>query len=164
MKASLTLPERPSALYLVAVLDVLVVLLVFFTLIPVVAQQSGMQVELVEMSSRLSSLDLGKSVALTIKPGYRDNPPQYYLNARRIAYEDLKDALEEAREEAGVRTVIVSADKRLQLSVIEITLVIDNAGLIPVFLGALPGGDGEEARENPPQRSRDGAADDAPQP
>ena len=44
MRAQLTLPEKPSALYLLAVLDIIAVLLIFFALIPAVAEQAGVPV------------------------------------------------------------------------------------------------------------------------
>ncbi|MDP7108003.1 MAG: hypothetical protein QGH41_13035, partial [Roseibacillus sp.] len=60
MKAQISLPERPSALYLLAVLDLLAVLLIFFALIPAVAEQAGMPLNRMKFSSRMDTISPGK--------------------------------------------------------------------------------------------------------
>ena len=54
MRAQLTLPEKPSALYLLAVLDIIAVLLIFFALIPAVAEQAGVPLNKMKFSSRMA--------------------------------------------------------------------------------------------------------------
>lgn len=136
MKATLTLPERPSALYLLAVFDVLAAMLILFTLIPGVAQQAGMEAELVEMTSRLPSQDLGKKMSLTVLPGRLGAPVQVSLGTRRIDYQDLQGELIRAREDDGVKSIVVLADGHLDWLVInDLAFKIDAAGLRGLFAG-----------------------------
>ena len=79
MKPKLTLPERPSALYLLAVFDLLVLLLIFFVLVASVAQQAGVAADLPKSGFRLGGY--AKKIAVTVKTGPQ---PILFVGMRRV--------------------------------------------------------------------------------
>lgn len=134
MKAELSLPERPSVLYLVAVVDVLAVLLVFFALIPVVAQQAGIVLEPAEIKSRLPTM-AGK-VTLTVRSGPQ---PMIRLGMKKVTLEELPEALRKAKESAGIEAVVFIPDKNVNFEMLgEIGEIILDAELDVLLGGAFP--------------------------
>lgn len=110
MKAKLSLPERPSALYLLAVLDILVLLLILFALVPVIAQQAGVPLEQLSFSSRLPSVQPDKKVSLYVRSG-----PQvlYRLDGRPIEFSKLDAELSRMKEEKGIEVLVAVVDEEL---------------------------------------------------
>lgn len=127
MKARLSLPERPSALFLLAVLDILVVLLIFFALIPVVAQQAGYGVQTATATTVRPQTDPSKTVVLTVRANPR---PVFRLDQEAVQLEDLGDRLEELKEEKGIETVLAMLDTRLENGLfVEVMEIVLAAGL-----------------------------------
>lgn len=136
MKAKLSLPERPSALFLVAVLDLLVVLLIFSTLIPVVAQQAGAVIDFAEMPSRTPNIRLAEKTTVTVTA---DTPPVIYLAGTRVGIEDLEAELRRKREDTGIHWVYILPDARVTIDQVnEIWFTVRAAGLKPLLGGTLP--------------------------
>ena len=136
MKAKLSLPERPSALFLVAVLDLLVVLLLFSTLIPMVAQQAGAVIDFAEIPSRGPSLRLAEKTTVTVTA---DNPPVIYLAGTRIGIDRLEDELRRRRDREGIEWVYILPDARASFDVVkDVGFKVRAAGLRPLWGGTLP--------------------------
>lgn len=113
MKAELTLPERPAVVHLLAVLDVLVLLLVFFVLVSNVARESGVAViNLPESEYRLRQF--GPKVVVTARGGAF---PSISVGLKRVKMEGLEAALKSAAAEAGAETVLLVADQMLPVDV-----------------------------------------------
>lgn len=113
MKAALTVPERPTIMHLLAVVDVLVLLLVFFVLITNVARETGVSVvSLPEGDYRLRQY--GPKVVVTARGGA---VPTIYVGLKRVPLDDLEDALRQAAEESGAETVLLLADRMLPVAV-----------------------------------------------
>jgi biopolymer transport protein ExbD len=108
MKAELTLPERPAAVHLLAVLDILVLLLVFFVLLTSISQEAGISVRLPESSYRLRSY--GQPIVVTARGG---PVPAIYVGQERIEMEDLEAALIASAERSGTDTMFLYADEML---------------------------------------------------
>ncbi len=115
MKARLSLPERPSALYLLAVLDVLAVLLIFFALIPAVAEQAGVPLNKMMFSSRMDTIPPGKRATLF----GRDGPqPRFHLGRREVAFENLEEELLTLKEERGLEVLVAIMDENMAIGLI----------------------------------------------
>ena len=156
MKARISLPERPSALYLLAVLDVLVVLLIFFALIPAVAEQAGMPLNKMKFTSRMDTIPPDKRVSLFGQSGSR---PRFHIGRREIAFEDLAGELMTLKEERGIEVLVAIMDEDMPIGLIsDLERIADEVG-IEVILGgrlemektdfrslgdALPGDDKDE--------------------
>ena len=108
MKAELTLPERPAAVHLLAVLDILVLLLVFFVLLTSVSQEAGISVRMPESSYRLRSY--GEPIVVTARGG---PVPAIYVGHERVEMEDLEAALIASAERSGADTMFLYADEML---------------------------------------------------
>ena len=136
MKAKLSLPERPSVLYLLAVLDVLVVLLIFFALIPLVDQQAGAASARIEISSRVPSVDAKKKVILNVKAGAQ---VIYRLEGKTIELRRLREELGRIKEERGIEVVVAVTDENMKAGVMfQIEEIAVEAGLDVHFVGRFP--------------------------
>ncbi|MEO1837170.1 MAG: biopolymer transporter ExbD [Akkermansiaceae bacterium] len=136
MKAKLSLPERPSALYLLAVLDVLAVLLIFFALIPLVDQQAGAASARIEISSRVPSVDAKKKVILNVKAGAQ---VIYRLEGKTIELRRLREELGRIKEERGIEVVVAVTDENMKAGVMfQIEEIAVEAGLDVHFVGRFP--------------------------
>lgn len=136
MKAKLSLPERPSALYLLAVLDILVVLLIFFALIPLVDQQAGAASARIEISSRVPSVDAKKKVILNVKAGAQ---VLYRLEGKTIELSRLGEELGRIKEERGIEVVVAVTDENMKAGVMfQIEEIAVEAGLDVHFVGRFP--------------------------
>lgn len=136
MKAKLSLPERPSALYLLAVLDVLVVLLIFFALIPLVDQQAGAASARIEISSRVPSVNAKKKVILNVKAGAQ---VIYRLEGKTIELRRLREELGRIKEERGIEVVVAVTDENMKAGVMfQIEEIAVEAGLDVHFVGRFP--------------------------
>jgi biopolymer transport protein ExbD len=136
VKAKLSLPERPSALYLLAVLDILVVLLIFFALIPLVDQQAGAASARIEISSRVPSVDAKKKVILNVKAGAK---VLYRLEGKTIELSRLGEELGRIKEERGIEVVVAVTDENMKAGVMfQIEEIAVEAGLDVHFVGRFP--------------------------
>ncbi|MDE0596632.1 MAG: biopolymer transporter ExbD [Roseibacillus sp.] len=136
MKAKLSLPERPSALYLLAVLDVLAVLLIFFALIPLVDQQAGAASARIEISSRVPSVDAKKKIILNVKAGAQ---VIYRLEGKTIELRRLREELGRIKEERGIEVVVAVTDENMKAGVMfQIEEIAVEAGLDVHFVGRFP--------------------------
>lgn len=133
MKAKISLPERPSALYLLAVLDLLVVLLIFFALIPAVAEQAGMPLKKMKFSSRLDTIAPGKRVSLFGRSGPQ---PRFHLGRHRIDFGDLADELSRLKEERGIEILVAVLDEDMKFGLVsELERVADQVGIEVILAG-----------------------------
>lgn len=143
MKAELTLPERPAAVHLLAVLDILVLLLVFFVLLTSLAQEAGVTVRPPVSSFRLKSY--GERIVVTVRMGGAE--PIVYVGPQRFSFGDFEGALVAAAEEKDVETMFLNADETLPYGVArEIQEIGLGLGLNVVLIGR-PGGE-EAASED----------------
>lgn len=108
MKAKLSLPERPSGLYLLAVLNVFILLLIFFVLIPSVAQEAGMPLRRMEFESRLNTVPPDKRVALFGRSGPQ---PRFWLGRKRIEFANLATELKRLKDEKGIEVLVAVLDE-----------------------------------------------------
>ena len=132
MRSKLSLPEKPSALYLLAVLDLLVVLLIFFALIPAVAQQAGMPLNKMKFSSRMDTIAPGKRVSLFGRGGMH---PRFHLGRNQIEFEDLADELIRLKEERGIEVLVAVLDQDMKFGLLsKLEGIADQVG-IEVILG-----------------------------
>lgn len=104
MKLESHLPKQTFWLYLGPVLNVLLLLLVFFLLGSTFVIQSGVSVKLPESASRLSGFD--RAQVITVSAG-GDHP--FFFNGHPVTLEDLRKNLEKGRQES--RRAIVHADE-----------------------------------------------------
>lgn len=127
MKATISLPERPSGLFLLAVLDILVVLLIFFALIPVVAQQTGYGVQTATAGTVRPQINPSKTVVLTVRAEPR---PVFRLDQEAVQLEELGSRLETLKEEKGIVTVVAILDRQLENALfVELMEIVLAAGL-----------------------------------
>ena len=132
MKAQLTLPERPSVLYLLAVLDIIAVLLIFFALVPAVAEQAGVPLNKMKFSSRMDTIVPEKRVSLFGRAG---SPPKFHLGRKKIQFENLADELMRLKEERGIEVLVAVLDQNMKFGLIsELEIIADEVGL-DVILG-----------------------------
>ncbi len=132
MRAQLTLPERPSALYLLAVLDIIAVLLIFFALVPAVADQAGVPLNKMKFSSRMDTIAPEKRVSLFGRAG---SPPRFHLGRKKIDFEDLTDELMRLKETRGIEVLVAVLDQNMKFGLLsELEMVADEVG-VEVILG-----------------------------
>jgi biopolymer transport protein ExbD len=104
MKLESHLPKQTFWLYLGPVLNVLLLLLIFFLLGSTFVIQSGVSVTLPQSPSRLTSFDRAQVITVTASG---NNP--LYFNGRSVTIEQLRAGLEEKKRES--RKAIVHADE-----------------------------------------------------
>lgn len=132
MRAQLTLPEKLSALYLLAVLDIIAVLLIFFALIPAVAEQAGVPLNKMKFSSRMDTIAPEKRVSLFGRAG---SPPKFHLGRKKITFENLSDELIRLKEAKGIEVMVAVLDHDMKFGLLsELERVADEVG-IEVILG-----------------------------
>ncbi|MDG2487950.1 MAG: hypothetical protein P8M65_09595 [Roseibacillus sp.] len=132
MRAQLTLPERPSALYLLAVLDIIAVLLIFLALVPAVADQAGVPLNKMKFSSRMDTIAPEKRVSLFGRAGF---PPRFHLGRKKIKFEDLTDELIRLKEARGIEVMVAVLDQNMKFGLLsELEMVADEVG-VEVILG-----------------------------
>ena len=132
MRAQLTLPERPSALYLLAVLDIIAVLLIFFALVPAVADQAGVPLNKMKFSSRMDTIAPEKRVSLFGRSG---SPPRFHLGRKKIDFEDLADELMRLKETRGIEVLVAVLDQNMKFGLLsELEILADEVG-VEVILG-----------------------------
>ncbi len=111
MKLESTLRPNSGLLYAAPLLDVVLLLLVFFLLSSNFVVRSGVPVDLPVSSSILPPAD--KSHIITVLPGIA---PRVFLNEREIQITELDAALEDAGAER--RHVIIMADRTAAFGVV----------------------------------------------
>ena len=132
MRAQLTLPERPSALYLLAVLDIIAVLLIFFALVPAVADQAGVPLNKMKFSSRMDTIAPEKRVSLFGRAG---SPPRFHLGRKKIDFEDLTDELMRLKETRGIEVLVAVLDQNMKFGLLsELEIIADEVD-VEVILG-----------------------------
>jgi len=104
MKLESHLPKQTFWLYLGPVLNVLLILLIFFLLGSTFVVQSGVTVKLPESGSRLSGFDRAKVITVT---GGNENA--LYFNGQPVSVTQLHTKLDETKSDG--RRVIIHADE-----------------------------------------------------
>lgn len=103
MKLTSNIKLRPDFLYLAPLLNVIMLLLIFFLVNSSLVVQGGTRVELPLSASALKPLE--RAHVLTVTAG---SVPAYYFNKEKIELADLSKKLQLNRETS--RHVIISAD------------------------------------------------------
>jgi biopolymer transport protein ExbD len=103
MKLESSLRIRPDFLYLAPLLNIVLLLMVFFLLNSTLVVKSGYRVDLPVSGSSLQPVERAHIVTITA-----ESPPRILLNGEELATGDLKDRL--AAMKADSRYVIVNAD------------------------------------------------------
>lgn len=109
MKLESTLTSRPGMGYIAPLLDVVMLLLIFFLLSSQFIQRSGFAVDLPFSRSTLESL--GDADVITIPTGREQ---RILLNDSRFALEELGERLKERAKTA--RQIVIRADQQASLS------------------------------------------------
>lgn len=104
MKLQSTLTLRPDFLYLAPLLNIVLLLLIFFLLNSNLVVRSGIRVQLPVSQSSLKLVE--RAHIITIQAG---DSPSVWLNDQPIFTGDLAAALEAVKSET--RNVVVNADK-----------------------------------------------------
>lgn len=104
MKLESNLKMHPVVLHTAPILDVVLLLLVFFLLASRFVVQSGISVELPYSGSTLPSVSTAHIITITGGP-----LPQIYLNEDRVDLEEMAEALAERSDRVG--QVILRADR-----------------------------------------------------
>lgn len=112
MKLESNLTMRPDFLYLAPLLNVVMLLLIFFLLNSNFVVRSGIRVDLPVSASSLKPVD--RAHAITITAG---DVPEVWLEERRVGPGDLKSLLEAVLGES--RYVIISADKAAPFGLVQ---------------------------------------------
>lgn len=105
MKLESHLPRQSPWLYITPLLNVILLLLVYFMFTRGFVIQSGITVEKPRSSSRLTGFD--RAHIITIAPG---NEVPLFFDGRRVTFEELSQRLLEGR--AGERRVIIHHDRQ----------------------------------------------------
>ncbi|RYD32233.1 MAG: hypothetical protein EOP86_16175 [Verrucomicrobiaceae bacterium] len=119
MKLESNLVLRPDFLYLAPLLNVVLLLLIFFLLNSNFVIRSGIRVDLPVSASSLKPMERAHQITLTA-----GDPPQVFLGEREVGIQDLKPALEAGRDES--RYVIIHADRAASVGLMQ---EVQNAAL-----------------------------------
>ncbi len=111
MKLESTLRPNSGLLFAAPMLDVIILLLVFFVLSSNFVVKSGVPVDLPVSSSILPPVS--GSHIITVLPG---NSPRIFFNEREIGFADLETALDEASPQH--RHVVIMADRTAAFGVV----------------------------------------------
>jgi len=112
MKLESNLTLRPDFLYLAPLLNVVMLLLIFFLLNSNFVVRSGIRVDLPVSASSLKPMERAHDITITA-----GDPPQVFLGDKEIGVGDLKTALEALRNES--RYVIINADKSASVGLLQ---------------------------------------------
>ncbi|MES2707238.1 MAG: biopolymer transporter ExbD [Verrucomicrobiota bacterium] len=112
MKLHSNLTLRPDFLYLAPLLNVVMLLLIFFLLNSNFVVRSGIRVDVPVSASSLKPMERAHSITITA-----GDPPQVFLGERELPVSDLKTALEALQNES--RHVIISADKTTSVGLLQ---------------------------------------------
>lgn len=119
MKLESNLNMRPDFLYLAPLLNVVMLLLIFFLLNSNFIVRSGIRVDLPVSASSLKPVE--RAHAITITAG---DVPEVWLGESKVAPGDLKSSLKAVLSEC--RYVIISADKSAPFGLVQ---EVQNAAL-----------------------------------
>ena len=153
MKLESSLDRRPALLHLAPVLDVMVVVVVFYLLGSAFIHHSGVAVELPVTSSQLPPLSAAHVVLITV-----GDPPLVLFDRVQMSYEDLIERLKD-RPEGAHEAVYFKMDRRLPSGT---TMKVLNAALMggyQVYQATEPAGTSASPVTGPPPEaagSRDG--------
>ncbi|MEM0969431.1 MAG: biopolymer transporter ExbD [Verrucomicrobiota bacterium] len=111
MKLQSTLRDHAGFLYIAPVMDVVLLLLVFFLLSTSFVLQSGVRVSVPKSASSLPRMD--QFHVITVMAG---SSPRLFFNDEEISFPELGEKLEEA--DAAIREVIVRADELAAFGVV----------------------------------------------
>lgn len=112
MKLQSTLTLRPDLLYLAPLLNIVLLLLIFFLLNSNLLMRSGIRVELPVSGSSLKPVE--RAHIITIPAG---DTPSVWLNDQQVFTGDLTAALESMKKET--RYVIVNADEAVPSGLVQ---------------------------------------------
>lgn len=130
MKLESTLPDRTGPLYVAPVLNVLLLLLIFFLLGSGFVLRSGVSVQLPVLQSSLPPVS--RSHLVTLVPG---ETPRLYLNESPVTLEELPERL--GKPDERIRQVIVLADQSTPFGLVSrVTNVALRAGFQIVYATA----------------------------
>ncbi|WP_018970579.1 biopolymer transporter ExbD [Rubritalea marina] len=112
MKLEMTLPERPSFLHALPILDLLALVMLFPVLTAALAPQAGVEVELPETEFRLQRV--ANPIVLSVSGG---SEPEYWVGKQRVEREALMSVVAERAgdwNEGGRPAVLLKVDKSAQ--------------------------------------------------
>ncbi|MDB6069019.1 MAG: biopolymer transporter ExbD [Verrucomicrobiales bacterium] len=112
MKLQSTLTLRPDFLYLAPLLNIVLLLLIFFLLNSNFVVRSGIRVELPVSASSLKPVERWHIITIT-----GGESPAVYLNEKQIFTGDLAPALEAIKSET--RYVLVNADQSVAQGIVQ---------------------------------------------
>lgn len=112
MKLQSTLTLRPDFLYLAPLLNIVLLLLIFFLLNSNLVVRSGIRVELPVSQSSLGPVERAHIVTITA-----GDSPSVWLNDRQVFTGDLAAALEAVKKET--RFVVVNADEAVPHGIVQ---------------------------------------------
>jgi biopolymer transport protein ExbD len=105
MKLTSTIKLRPDFLYLAPLLNVIMLLMIFFLVNSSLVVQGGIAVEQPPSASALRPFE--RAHVLTVTAGQE---PTFYFNKEKIELADLPEKLQEPKNRETSRRVIISAD------------------------------------------------------
>ncbi|MCX6879194.1 MAG: biopolymer transporter ExbD [Verrucomicrobia bacterium] len=103
MKLEMTLPERPGFLHVLPMLDLFLLLLLFFMLGPSLVLQSGVMVEL--PPSKFQMERFRNAMVVTLGPGHA--APRIHLGRQPVTLEELAARLDGLRAEGAAAKAIM---------------------------------------------------------
>ena len=134
MKLESTIRVRPDLLYIAPLLNVVLLLMVFFLLNSNLVVRSGIRVDLPVSNSRANINEHASVITIT-----GDNPPRLLLNNRETAAGDLVAQLTAHKKES--RDVVINFDSHAPAGiVVRVINQIKEAGCYP-FIGTRPEGE-----------------------
>lgn len=132
MKLTSTLKLRPDFLYLAPLLNVVILLLIFFLVNSSLVVQGGSRIELPLSPSSLRAMERAHVVAIPA-----GDEAEIYFNRKKTTLAELPNLLK--KERAKCRQVIVSADALVSHGrVMDIQNMIWAAGCQPAVASRLP--------------------------
>ncbi len=137
MKLESTLPNRAALLYSAPVLDVVLLLLIFFLLGSNFILKSGISVKVPFSESSLPSIDRSHIITLATGENLR-----IYFNEDRVALDELSEHLEKNAATDKIHQVIIRADQSAAFgSVIEVSNMVLRHGYDLVYATSSEEGD-----------------------
>lgn len=136
MKLESTIRVRPDFLYLAPLLNVVLLLMVFFLLNSNLVVRSGMRVDLPIADSSMQVSEHPHIVTIT-----GNDPPQVLLNNQEIAAGDLTALLVARRKEKESRDVVINFDSRAPGGIIVRVINAVKAAGGNAFFGTRPPGE-----------------------